>query len=71
MEQQPIAPEHLTHVVERFYRVDPTRTPGQEKTSAGLGPAICQQIVEAHGGTIEVESELGDGTRFVVRLPLK
>jgi heavy metal sensor kinase len=60
-----IAPEHLPHVFERFYRADSARTTG----GAGLGLAICSWIVEAHGGQVEVDSELGVGTTFTVSLP--
>jgi two-component system OmpR family sensor kinase len=63
-----IAPQDLSHLFERFYRVDPSRTPTQGGT--GLGLAICKSIVEAHGGTIEVESKLGQGSTFRVRLPM-
>jgi heavy metal sensor kinase len=60
-----IAPKHLPHVFERFYRADSARTAG----GAGLGLAICRWIAEAHGGRIEVQSELGVGSTFTVWLP--
>ncbi len=53
-------------VFEAFHREDPvTDPPGQ-----GLGLFIVKQVAESHGGTISVESEAGDGARFVLRLPL-
>jgi signal transduction histidine kinase len=60
-----ILPEHLHHVFERLYTVDAARSSG----GAGLGLSIARQIVQAHGGRIEVQSEVGNGTRFTVYLP--
>jgi signal transduction histidine kinase len=63
-----IAPEQLPHVFEKFYQAD-----NQESTEAkgtGLGLAIARQIVEAHRGTISVESTVGVGTTFTVTLPV-
>jgi heavy metal sensor kinase len=63
-----IAPEHLPRLFERFYRVDKARSRAQGGT--GLGLAICRWIAQAHGGEISVESAVGRGSTFVVRLPL-
>lgn len=63
-----IAIEHLPHIFERFYRVDQPRS--RQAGGTGLGLAICQWIAEAHGGCIEVESQLGVGSTFTVYLPL-
>lgn len=62
-----ISEEHLPHIFERFYRVRKTHECGVD--GSGLGLAICQQIAEAHKGKIEVESRLGTGSVFTVRLP--
>lgn len=62
-----IAPEHLPHVFERFWRADAART--RATGGAGLGLAIVRQLVELQGGSVSVTSTLGVGTTFVVRLP--
>ena len=61
-----IEPEHLPHIFQRFYRADESRTTNGE---SGLGLAIAKSLVEAHGGTITVESTVGQGTTFTVALP--
>ncbi len=59
-----MSPETLAHIF------DPMFTTKQIGTGAGLGLAICDQIVRQHGGTIHAESEPGRGTTFTIRLPL-
>lgn len=63
-----IAPEHLPHIFERFYRADSARA--RDSGGTGLGLAIVKEIVEAHGGRIEVESVCGVGSCFAIRLPV-
>jgi heavy metal sensor kinase len=60
-----IAPDHLPHIFDRFYRV-PSADP---EKGLGLGLSFVAWIVKAHGGTIDVQSELQRGTRFIVTLP--
>lgn len=59
-----IPPEHLSHLFERFYKADPARS----GRGTGLGLAIAQENARLLGGEIEVWSELGEGTRFTLRL---
>jgi two-component system sensor histidine kinase BaeS len=61
-----IPPEILPHIFERSYRGDPSRS-GNE---SGLGLAIVKSIVELHGGSVQVESKLGKGSRFLLAFPL-
>ena len=63
-----IEPEQLPRIFDKFFQAD-----NQDKAAAkgtGLGLAIAREIVEAHGGTISAESEMGKGTTFTVRLPV-
>ncbi|CCH30207.1 ATP-binding protein [Actinosynnema sp. NPDC047251] len=64
-----IEPEHLPHVFERFYRADPGRR-RDNGGSSGLGLAIVEAIVTAHGGTVGVTSTPGQGTTVRVTLPV-
>jgi signal transduction histidine kinase len=60
-----IAPEHIARLFEPFFTTKP------EGVGTGLGLSTCKNIVEGHGGFIQVESEVGKGSRFVVVLPLR
>lgn len=61
-----IPPEHVPRIFERFYRVDKERS--REAGGTGLGLAIVKHIVEAHGGTVEVRSDVGKGSTFSFEL---
>ena len=63
-----IPPESLVHMFEKFYRV-----PGIEKSvqGTGLGLYICKRIMDAHQGRIEVSSQQGQGTTFILAFPLR
>jgi two-component system, OmpR family, sensor histidine kinase VicK len=62
-----IAPEHVEHIFKRFYRVLDGNT---SVRGTGLGLFICRQIIQAHGGEINVRTVLGKGTTFQIILPL-
>jgi len=63
-----IPSEHIDRIFERFYRVDKARS--RESGGTGLGLAIVKHIVEAHGGRVWAQSELGNGAQFHFTLPL-
>ena len=63
----PIPTEDLAHVFDRFYQADPART-GRHR---GLGLSIVRELVQAHGGEVDVESSKDTGTVFIARLPLE
>jgi two-component system phosphate regulon sensor histidine kinase PhoR len=60
--------EHLRRVTERFYRVDAARS--RDSGGTGLGLAIVKHIVERHRGTLDINSNIGEGTEVVVRLAI-
>lgn len=62
-----IPADALPHIFDRFYRADESRQ--RASGGIGLGLAIVRTLVEAHGGTITVQSEVGQGTTFTIRLP--
>ncbi len=71
-----IPPEHLPHLFERFYRVDKARSrhgaaEAQNSSGAGLGLSIADWLAKAHGGRIEVASQVNQGAAFTVWLPLQ
>ncbi len=67
-EGEGIAAEHIPHLTRRFYRTDPGRSRASGGT--GLGLAIVKHIVERHRGRLDIQSELGQGTQVIVRIPL-
>ena len=62
-----IPADHLPRIFERFYRVDPGRS--REEGGTGLGLSIVKHLVEAHGGRVEAQSELGRGTTILLYFP--
>lgn len=64
---QGIAKEHLERIFERFYRVSASRS----EEGSGLGLAIAKWIVDSHGGNIKVLSQVGEGTQFIIQIPIK
>jgi two-component system sensor histidine kinase ResE len=64
-----MTPEVQAHIFERFYQADPSRK-GGERHGAGLGLAIAHEIVQVHGGRINIRSAPGEGAVFEVFLPL-
>jgi two-component system phosphate regulon sensor histidine kinase PhoR len=62
-----IAEEHLPRLTERFYRVDRSRS--RETGGTGLGLAIVKHVAQRHGGQVEIQSTLGQGSRFMILLP--
>ncbi len=63
-----IEAQHLPNLTEPFYRVDPSRQ--RETGGYGLGLYLCKMIAQAHGGRLEIESNIGTGTRVIIKLPL-
>jgi len=64
-----IAPEHIPRLTERFYRVDRGRS--RDSGGTGLGLAIVKHVMQHHGGELHVESRLGQGSAFSLRLPAR
>jgi two-component system, OmpR family, phosphate regulon sensor histidine kinase PhoR len=64
-----IEPEHIPRLTERFYRVDRSRS--RETGGTGLGLAIAKHALARHDATLEIESELGKGSRFTARFPAR
>jgi len=62
-----IAREELENIFKRFYRI---KHEGDEERGSGLGLAICKKVVEMHEGTIKIESEVGAGSVFTIKLPI-
>ena len=63
-----IEPGDLPRIFDRFYRADRSRS--RTTGGSGLGLTIARRLVEAHGGTLEADSSLGEGSRFTIRLPI-
>ena len=64
-----ISPEDLQRIFDRFYQADASRVRLDNAEGAGLGLSIAQWIAQAHGGKIQVDSTVGEGTTFTVTMP--
>jgi len=64
-----ISKKDIPHIFDRFYKIDKSRS--DEKGSSGLGLSIAMKIVELHNGDIDVESEVGEGTKITIFIPLE
>lgn len=64
-----VGTEHINNIFERFYRVDPSRT--RHTGGVGLGLVIVKQLVEAHGGRVWAESQIGNGSTFSFTIPIR
>jgi len=62
--------DDIARIFERFYRADRSRTRLSDVSGTGLGLAICKAVVESHGGTIACSSRLGQGTVFMIQVPI-
>jgi len=67
---EPIPPDDLPHLFDRFYQVDRARTCSGGQVHSGLGLSIVKELVQAHGGDVTVQSSRDAGTVFSVRLPV-
>jgi len=65
-----IPQEELNRIFERFYQVDKSRATSSSRRSSGLGLSIVKELVEAHGGRIEANSQVGLGSTFTIYLPI-
>lgn len=65
-----ISKENISHIFNRFYRVDQSRSK-ENVPGFGLGLSLAKRIIDLHKGSVEVESKVGKGTTFIVKLPLK
>lgn len=64
-----IAPEDLPHIWDRFYRAKSSRENNMQEKGSGLGLAIVKKLVQLQNGKIDVESQLGKGTTFIINFP--
>jgi signal transduction histidine kinase len=62
-----IPEDQVSKVFDRFYRVDPSRSPSSG--GSGLGLSIVKSIMDMHGGTVEIQSQVGQGTRVILSFP--